>query len=189
MTVNEYIDLELPNNLQLDTDWRYKKIQYWKFFMGPGMESIPEEDRCDNFEELCNALLAKLVVYDAFQLASKGSFIAFIGGGFNGSSSVEVDPEEQKEGGNIKSIETGPTKVEFFSTSTALKELLTTSASGTNVLDNLFDSMCSLSNRIGIKVPFCDNPTTYSERFIVSPKRVKKFSGNKRIRHNGLRRY
>ena len=66
MTVNEYIDLELPSNLTLDTKWVQGKKKYWELFMNPGFESNPKELRCENFEDMCNSLIAMLVVYDAF---------------------------------------------------------------------------------------------------------------------------
>lgn len=190
MTVNEYIDLELPSNLTLDTKWVQGKKKYWELFMNPGFESIPKELRCENFEDMCNSLIAKLVVYDAFQMAAMGSFIAFIGGGNNSKDqSTEVDPESAPDGGNIKSITTGPTKVEFYSTSTALKDLLSSQGENGSVMDVLFAGICSLASRIGIKVPYCDdNRSLYNKRFRVSGPRIQKFTGNRR-RFHGLRRY
>ena len=91
MTINEYIDLEVPGNLTLDSKWVQGKKKYWELFMEPGFKSIPEELRCENFEDMCNSLIAKLVVYDAFQMAAMGSFIAFIGGSSNTNKETEVE--------------------------------------------------------------------------------------------------
>lgn len=190
MTVREYINLELPSNLQLDSKWVSGKVKYWELFMNPGFKSIPEELQCENFEDMCNSLIAKLVVYDAFQMAAMGSFIAFIGGGYNSKDhETEVDPEAAEEGGNIKSITTGPTKVEFYSTSAALKDLLSSSGENGSVMDVLFAGICSMASRIGIKVPYCDDDRSlYNKRFKVSGPRVNKFTGSRR-RFHGLRRY
>lgn len=189
MTINEYIDLEVPGNLALDSKWVQGKKKYWELFMEPGFKSIPEELRCENFEDMCNSLIAKLVVYDAFQMAAMGSFIAFIGGSSNTNKETEVDPDSEPDGGNIKSIETGPTKVEFYSTSTALKDLLSSNGQNGSVMDMLFKGICSMASRVGIKVPYCDDDRSlYNNRFKVSGPRVQKFTGNRR-RFHGLRRY
>ena len=45
MTINEYIDLEVPGNLAIDPKWVQGKKKYWELFMEPGFKSIQEELR------------------------------------------------------------------------------------------------------------------------------------------------
>lgn len=208
MNFYDFVSIELPENLKLDGTWLNFKKEYWELFLNEGLDSIPEDQRPENFEELVEALKAKLCVYDALIIAARGSYIAFLGGGFsttqsssssspgNGQNPDDIDPDmmvdpdnpyptigggdSERAGGAVKKVITGPTEVEFFDTSSALKDFLSNSKYSESVLHNLFEGLCSLANRIGIKVPYCDKGRVlYNKPLIVGK--------NKRLRRN--RRY
>lgn len=200
MNFYDFVSIELPENLKLDGTWLNFKKEYWDLFLNEGLETIPENSRPQNFEELVEALKAKLCVYDALIIAARGSYVAFLGGGFSTTQSSsssqggstnpddEIDPDMQvdpdnpypdmggddseRAGGSVKKIITGPTEVEFFDTSSALKDFLADSQYSESVLHNLFEGLCALANRIGIKVPYCNKERVlYNSPFIVGKNR------------------
>lgn len=210
MNFYDFVSIELPENLKLDGTWLNFKKEYWDLFLNEGLESIPESSRPQNFEELVEALKAKLCVYDALIIAARGSYIAFLGGGFSttqsssssssggGADPEEIDPgmqvdpdnpypsmggdDSERAGGAVKKVITGPTEVEFFDTSSALKDFLSDSQYSESVLHNLFEGLCSLANRIGIKVPYCNKERTlYNAPF--------KVGKNRRVIRKNIRRY
>lgn len=231
MNFYDFVEIELPENLKLDGTWLNNKKEYWEIFLQEGLESIPDEKRTWGFDELVDALIAKLCVYDAMLIAAKGSYVAFLGGGFSTSSKTSkinnlpddtngdkggmgdseeiedidpdmmVDPENpfpivggddsENAGGSVKKIITGPTEVEFFDTAEALSDFLSSSKNGKSVLDSMFVGLCGLANKIGIKIPYCNDPRNlYNKRFKVGMsnwhgennrvKPVSKFSRRKR---------
>lgn len=203
MNFYDFVQVELPENLKLDGTWLEMKKTYWDLFLDPGIETIPEECREENFDELVEALKAKLCVYDAMVLAGRGSYIAFLGGGFSTSQKnsghkpgmppgqepdpddpdnvdpdMMVDPDNPfpnvgsedsgEAGGSVKKIVTGPTEVEFFDTADALNSMFSSSKYSKPLIDNLFNGLCALANRIGIKIPYCtDDHDGYGKRFRV----------------------
>lgn len=206
MNFYDFVEIELPENLKLDGTWLNNKKEYWELFLQDGIKSIDYENRPSNFYELVDALIAKLCVYDALLIAARGSYVAFLGGGFSTSSKTSkitgtdtpntnegknggneegvidpgmmVDPENpfpvvggddsENAGGSVKKIITGPTEVEFFDTAEALSDFLSSSKNSKSVLDNMFAGLCGLANKIGIKIPYCNDPRNlYNKRFKV----------------------
>lgn len=146
-TLQAYLNSELPANITLTEDYRNQRIFYWRRILQTAFEIT---DVNLNVEEewpiLANALLAKLVVYDATMLASRGSFIAFMGGDY-------TSPEDL--GGPVSKIETGPTSVEFHSTSKALGEVFQRGASGVSAFDTMLVDLCGLASFLKVKIPMC----------------------------------
>jgi hypothetical protein len=146
-TIEAYLRSELPGSVTLTEDFRNQKIIYWRKLL---QTAFSISDANLNIESawptLVNALIAKLVVYDALMLATKGSFLAFLGGDY--TSSTEA-------GGPVKKIETGPSNVEFYSTADGLKSMLQLNAQGVSPLDTLTSDLCGLSNYLGVKLYMC----------------------------------
>ena len=104
---------------------------------------------------MVNALIAKLVAYDALMLAAKGSLLHFLGGDYTQSTG---------QGGPISKIETGPSNVEYHSISSALEQLLKGGAQG-STLDGLTSDICGLASFLKVKVPMCKG-----RKMILGPK-------------------
>lgn len=146
-TIQAYLNSELPANITLTENYRNQRIFYWRRLLQAAFEI---SDGNINIEEkwptLVNALLAKLVVYDAMMLASRGSFFAFLGGDYTSSTDL---------GGPVSKVVTGPSTVEFHSTSKALNEMFQPGSSGVSMLDVMLVDLCGLSHHLGVKVPMC----------------------------------
>ena len=93
-----------------------------------------------------NALLAKLVVYDALMLASRGSLAAFFGGDYTSVSDI---------GGAIRSIETGPTKVELHSSAQGIGSLFGAGPNGETPFDIMTRDLCGLANHLSVNLHMC----------------------------------
>lgn len=155
--IEAFLASELPSNLTLTSNYRNQRIMYWRLFLQSAFD-IPDEDLNTEsaWPTLVNILFAKLVVYDAMMLAATGSFIHFLGGSYTSTSTLS---------GNTKSVETGPTKVEYYDISSSAKNALTSSGGGVSMLDVLKSSICGLSNKLRVKLPMCD-----AKNKVISPK-------------------
>lgn len=146
-TIQAHLNSELPANITLTEDYRNQRIFYWRRILQAAFK-IPDANI--NIEEkwptLANALLAKLVVYDAIMLASRGSFTAFMGGDYTSSENL---------GGPVSKVETGPTNVEFHSTSKALSEVFQPGSSGVSAFDIMLVDLCGLASFLKVKIPMC----------------------------------
>jgi len=157
-TIQAYLNAELPANIVLSEDYRNQRIFFWRKILQSAF-NIADQDL--NIEEkwpiLVNALLAKLVVYDALILAAKGNLIGFFGGSFTSSESTGQ--------GGVKSIETGPTRVEYFPVGDTIETMFKRNAQGVSALDTFKEDICGLSEFLQVKLPMC------AERnMIITPK-------------------
>lgn len=149
-SIEAYLNSELPANLTLVEDYRNQRIFYWRRILQNAFYISEININVETaWPTLVNALLAKLVVYDALELAARGSFIQFMGGSYN-------DPNiAGGGGGGVKSVETSPTKVEYYDASAAAKNAFTASAGGLSMFDVLKESLCGLAGYLKVKVPMC----------------------------------
>lgn len=151
-SINAFIRSELPTNLELTEDYKQQRILYWRLFL---QEAAVIEDADlhveANWPLNYNMLISKLVVYDALLRGAKYAFVETIGGSNSQSSS------EETSSGGVKKIETGPASVEYFDTSTAVKEAFASGSGsdGLSLFDTLNINLCGLANKMGIKLPMC----------------------------------
>ena len=80
-------------------------------------------------------------------LAASGSFIQFLGGDYTDSTTVG--------GGGVKSVETGPAKVEYYDTASAAKQAFAASSGNLSMFDNLKQGLCELGRFLKVKLPMC----------------------------------
>lgn len=146
-TLQVYLSSELPANITLTEDYRNQRIFYWRRILQTAFNianaNINIEEK---WPTLVNALLAKLVVYDAMMLASRGSFMAFMGGDYTSSDDL---------GGPVSKIQTGPAMVDFHSTSKALSEMFQPGSSGISAFDTMLVDLCGLASFLKVKIPMC----------------------------------
>jgi len=147
-SIEAYLNSELPANLTLTMDFRNQKIMYWRRILQTAFEITDENLNVESaWPTLVNALLAKLVVYDALMLAASGSFVQFLGGDYTDATTVG--------GGGVKSVETGPVRVEYFDTATSAKNAFSSSAGDLSMFEALKQGMCGLANYLKVKIPMC----------------------------------
>jgi len=147
-TIDAWLSSELPANLVLTFDYQNQRIFYWRNILQAAFEIDDADLNVESaWPEMVNSLIAKLVVYDALELSLKGGFVQFMGGNYTSSSTITS--------GSVKSIETGPTKVEYNSVATAAKDAVTVNAGGTSMLDAIKEAICGLANFLEVKVPMC----------------------------------
>ena len=146
-SIEAFLRSELPANILLTEDYRNQRILYWRYILQDAFLIADVDLNIESaWPTLVNALLAKLVVYDALMLSARGSFMAFLGGDYTTTDTI---------GGTISKIETGPTNVEYFDTAKGLESMLKPNSSGQTGLETLTDDICGLANHLRVKVSMC----------------------------------
>lgn len=170
--IYQLIDQYMPTGLrgELDHDEKVSLIQKWQLYLQPLIEEPKEVNKQDTHNEqawpaLANILIAQLSAYDII-LQGANQFLAQSGkegGSSSGSTETPGTGVQQK-----KSIETGPTKVEWYQDETKSTEdmsnigkAFSSSIRAGGALDMLKESICQLSRRVGVYLPMCgqDNQT------------------------------
>lgn len=161
-TIQAYLDSELPKNIQLTPEYVDQRIRFWRNFLQGGFNISDTNLYIEEaWPVLANALLAKLVVYDAMLLAMSGNLVGFLGGDYTQGSDW---------GGSIKRIETGPASVEFHPIGNTFSNLFKAGANGMSAFDNLIITLCGLANKLGIKLPMCNfRKTTQIPQYMSNP--------------------
>ena len=173
--IGNLIDLYSPTNIVGTINHHAQKeflIGKWQSYLQPLVYDPSVEFQNTYIESswppLANSLIAKLVVLDIIYMISAKFLIttAEAGGNseFNSTSSSSSTSTSSQQPGSIKSIETGPTKVERYEN----KDVSSTSEKQVNIskaykelttkggfLDQLKDSICIESKRINVELPFC----------------------------------
>lgn len=148
-SIDAFLVSELPANLSVTENFTNQRLLYWRLILQKAFNISDEDLETESaWPKLVNILFAKLVVYDALMLAATGSFVQFLGGSFTDTTTMGS--------GGIKSVETGPTKVEYYDTATSAKNALTAPAGGSSMFDILKSSICGLSNHLKVKLPMCE---------------------------------
>jgi len=148
-SIEAYLRSELPANLTLTPDYRNQRIMYWRRILQAAFEiSDADINKESVWPTLVNALLAKLVVYDALMLSASGAFIQFLGGDYTDTTTIG--------GGGVKSVETGPARVEYFDTATSAKNAFASSSGDLSMFEALKQGLCGLANYLKVKLPMCD---------------------------------
>lgn len=146
-TIEAFLRSELPDGLTLNSDYQNQRITYWRLILQDAFEITDEFLNIESaWPTLVNALIAKLIAYDALILAAKGSLINFLGGNVT---------ESDQFGGPVKKVETGPANVEYYSASDILSDLFQKNAQGYSAIDELKADLCGLANKLKVKLPMC----------------------------------
>lgn len=176
-TILELISHYIPNAIMNETSTNEKinLIRKWQMYLQPLVFIPIEVDESDTFNEikwpgLVKMLIAQLSSYDTI-LQAANAFIAISSSNSSGSNTGEdgepipIGELEQQ----IKSIETGPTKTEWFENKSYLENAeaaehlanaFATSTKAGGALDQLRLSICQLSARLRIYLPICDQLST-----------------------------
>jgi PKD repeat protein len=142
-------------------------ISKWQAYLQPlvvdKIVTIENTYNPNAYSPLANSLIAKLVVIEII-MAEASAFLLKTAVDGNGGSSASSGSGSTTVNGSIKSIETGPTKVERYEN----KDVSSASEKSANlaktyqnlitqggVLDQLKDSACQESKRIDVYLPMC----------------------------------
>lgn len=148
-TLGAYLNSELPANLVLTTDYINQRVMYWRRVLQSAFNIADADLNIEaSWPTLVNALIAKLVVYDAMILAARGSFIQFMGGSYQSTADVSG-------GGAIKSVETGPARVEYYDAAASAKSAFSSSPGKQSMFEALLESTCGLANQLHVKLHMC----------------------------------
>jgi PKD repeat protein len=141
-----------------------KKVQFiskWQLYIAPLVNHTIEINNYQDelaFEGLENQLILELSAYDYIYIQVT-SLINKIGN-FIGSVADNYKTPNENEGGNLKSITTGPTQVQYYdkisdSMSAWYKSYI--QAMGKDgILDHLKVNLCMLAKRLDIYLPICN---------------------------------
>lgn len=148
-TIEAYLNTELPADITLTENYRIQRITYWRRFLMDAFDIPVDQINIDaSWTVMQNAFIAKLVAYDALMLAARGNLLHILGGDYSSTTTSSSD-------GGIRSIETGPARVEYFPTGDTIQKIFSTSSTGTTVLDTLISDICGLASFLKVKVPMC----------------------------------
>jgi len=153
ITIEQYLAAYMPPGLSIIEPLRADLIKHWQIYLSQLLS--PEITGEDVFNDLAwptlaNALVAKMVIRDAYKKSAAGALILAMGTGSSSGGS------QQSSTGSKKMIETGPTKVEWHDASTMVKAYLNSKVtSGGSLFDSLDEDICGLASRIRVKLPFC----------------------------------
>lgn len=175
--INHYIPAEL--HLQMDGKAKIDRINHWQRYLQP-LVSVPYEviptDTHNEFKwpGLVNTLIAQLVAYDLLLLGLNKFLIN------NGRTyTVTTDTEVSVTARQVKSIQTGPAKTEWYegkteeNTSEDFKNVADAYAkimSGEGAFNQIKVAVCQLASRLLIFLPMCENPSNISPGFKVAQK-------------------
>ena len=139
---------ELPANLTLTPDYQNQRLMYWRRILQSAFNIADADLNVESiWPILANALFAKLVVYDALMLSASGATVQFLGGDYTATDTIG--------GGGVKSVETGPARVEYFDTASSAKQAFSNSPGSLSLFDTLKEGLCGLANQLQVKVPMC----------------------------------
>lgn len=143
-------------------------IAKWQCYLQPLLfepeVSIEDTYNASSYPPLVNSLLAKLVVIDIIEMETTTFLLKTATDAGGGGTSTGTDSTTSSSQGGIKSIETGPTKVERYenkdssSQSERAANLAKTYASLTDrggILEQLKASACQEAQRISVYLPMC----------------------------------
>lgn len=152
MSVSQFIECDLPAGLTITPECQSTHTMKWQLWLQTLIDPhIPTPDVHDDskWPNLVNALIAKLVIYDAFNKAAQGALV-LLWDQTSGSSGGETKGEE-------KAIKTGPTEVEWHSAASSIAALMKPGAGrqGESLFDAMRQQICDLSSRERIKLPMC----------------------------------
>lgn len=170
ITLLELIDKYMPSALRGEADMREKiaLIQNYQLYLQPLVEipyTVHEDDTHNEraWPGMVNMLLAQLVTMDiVVQGANQFISNAVIGAIDTGENDEEETPE--KENQDLKSIETGPTKTEWYENdygvkkSEAIKNIAQAYSNATKAggaIDQLKVIICQQAARLRIFLPMC----------------------------------
>lgn len=161
----ELIDHYIPSALrgEMTATEKVSLIQKWQLYLQPLVYYPHKVDVVDTYNEfkwpgLANVLIAQLVAFDiTVQAANQFVSSAMSTGG--GSTGTETGTGKQQ----LKSVETGPAKTEWYEDKTSedtknLADAISTATKAGGGIDLMKQSICMLSQRINIYLPICPMP-------------------------------
>jgi len=167
-TVVELIDHYMPSALmgEINAPEKIALIQKWQLYLQPlvviPQEILPEDTHNEfAWPGLVNSLIAQLVSYDII-LQGANQFIS--ASGTAGGTELDTDTGTVETNAQIKSIETGPAKTEWYQNETStsssenIKNIGAAFASATKAggaLDQLKNAICQQAARLRIYLPMC----------------------------------
>ena len=154
ITIEQYLVAYMPIGLTIVDSVKDILKRNWQINISELTNpAIPESDVFNElaWPILVNSLLAKLIIRDAYMKAAAGALVLAMGTGTSTGNTQTLSS------GAKKSIETGPTKVEWHDASSLIKSYMNAGATKSGSLfDMITSDICSLSSRLRIQLPFCD---------------------------------
>lgn len=148
VTVEKLIEYESPTGLVLDPIELSQNVRKWQIYLQPLVYTPYEVLEADMFNQakwptLINILISKLVVYDMIMENARKAMM-------NSTSSSTGQ-------GNLKSLETGPSKAEWYDASDFWSTMFK-GADGIGFIGALTTEICLFAARQNIYLPgICEN--------------------------------
>lgn len=157
--IDDILTESLPSSLVLNEDFVSQRKTYWRLYLQTLIDPfIPDTHLNDEnyWPPLVNMLIAKLIISDYLMKLANEAIVNVI-------STTSTDTTGGN--GNIKTMEMGPSKAEWFDSSDTLKKLFGTDANGNSPFSSINIEICGLASRLSIRLPHC--PKLNSKVFMI----------------------
>lgn len=184
LTIEQMVKAELGDMIAVSEIYLTQEVRKWQIYLQP-LVTIPfAVAPVDTFDQskwpsLINVLIAKLIVYDQFQAMLR----QLTASAAQQSTANSDGSTTTTGGGGIKSIESGPSKVEWYDPTTTLSNIIRNSASSGSsssegsLAGQMQLEICMLANRQRIYLPNLCPPVNGTTVFTVA----KKWKWHRRI--------
>ena len=150
ITITQLVSELLPAGFSVSEDYIKQRLKIWQLFMYENA-GVLEEDQFDieKYPVKWQIILGYLIMWDLLQKIILGSFIKVSG---------NVDGTTTK--GEVKKITTGPTDVEFHSSSENLSAIIKALTGDGPLMQSFLSTACAFGSSLGIQLPFCPKTNT-----------------------------
>lgn len=181
------IDHNLPTALvgEATNSEKATLIHKWQLYLEPLVDEVLPADTHNEFgwPPLFNVLIAQLASYDII-LQGANQFLS-LAGNLGGSSSSSGSGGEDGTVQQIKSIETGPAKTEWYENNNKtteseiinnIGEAFSSAVKAGGALDQLKASICQLAHRVRINLPqICEALPFNTSTFVIAKTTPNKY--------------
>ncbi len=153
--IDDFLNADLPEGLSIDPTSKDVWIQKWQEWLHILIDPhIPTPDINNEtaWPNLMNALIAKLVIHDAYTRAAEGAIVLSMQQATGSQETTSPDSAPQE-----KLIETGPTKVEWHDAASTIKAMMKIGAGeeDKSIFDLMRQQICRLASRQRVTLPMC----------------------------------
>jgi PKD repeat protein len=160
LSISEMIDCRIPAGMTIDSLCKENYIKIEQLYLQPLMDPEIDDESLFNENEwppLANALIAELVAYKL--ILDEVNKIILVQSNTSSTSSSSGSA-------GLKKLVTGPSEAEWYNNTEAANEFISsTFKSGSTFEKTTVATICSLSKRLKIKHPLCENTYKYPVLF------------------------
>lgn len=156
-SIYDLVNNLLPDNSYINPQVKAMLIEKWQYYIGPLVNhDIPLEEYTNElyYEALENQLIMELTAYESLIISVN---LMTQGLAEKSQSQSQSSGSSSSGGGSIRKIVTGPSEVEFASSSSSedASAVANTVKAQNGYLQTLIGTICMLAQRVDIYLPIC----------------------------------